>query len=163
MREQLKKGPKSLVGNKGYRKYLKMERESVSIDMSKGDEDARFDGKWVLKTNTELSAEAVALKYKELWQVELFFKWIKQHLRIKSFYGNSANAVKSQIWVGLCIYLLVAITKKRLGIPCSLYTFLQILEVNLFKKKPIILLASEALKQTTETPRPWNQLKLFGN
>ena len=80
-----------------------------------------------LTNNFEIPAETVAAVYKQRWQVELFFKWIKQHLRIKSFIGTSVNAVKSQIWVALCIYLLVAITKKKLGIPCSLYTFLQIL------------------------------------
>jgi hypothetical protein len=89
-------------------------------------------------------------------------KWIKQHLRIKSFYGTSINAVKSQIWIALCIYLLVAITRKRLGIDCSLYTFLQILEVNLFEKKPISSLVAEALKQKPEPPSN-NQLILFDN
>ena len=89
-----------------------------------------------LTNNFEIPAETVAAAYKQRWQVELFFKWIKQHLRIKSFIVTSINAVKSQIWVALCIYLLVAITKKKLGIPCSLYTFLQILEVNLFEKNP---------------------------
>lgn len=73
------------------------------------------------------------------------------------------NAVKSQIWVGLCIYLLVAIAKKRLGIQCSLYTLLQILEVNLFEKKLIISLVYEALKQPNETVSAGNQLNLFGN
>ena len=116
-----------------------------------------------LSNNFDIPAKTVADIYKQRWQVELFFKWIKQHLRIKSFYGTSVNAVKSQIWVGLCIYLLVAIAKKRLGIQCSLYTFLQILEVNLFGKKPIILPDFEALKQTTETPHAGNQLNLFGN
>jgi hypothetical protein len=114
-----------------------------------------------LSNNFEIPAKMVADIYKQRWQVELFFKWIKQHLRIKSFYGTSVNAVKSQIWVGLCIYLLVAITSKRLEIQCSLYTFLQILEVNLFEKKSIILLSSEALKQTAEEHCPWNQLNLF--
>jgi len=114
-----------------------------------------------LTNNFDIMAKTVADIYKQRWQVELFFKWIKQHLRIKSFYGISANAVKSQIWIGLCIYLLVAITKKRLGIQCSLYTFLQILEVNLFEKKTIILLTSEALKQTAVEHRPYNQLNLF--
>ena len=85
-----------------------------------------------LTNNFDITAKTVADIYKQRWQVELFFKWIKQHLRMKSFYGTSENAVKSQIWVGLCIYLLVAITKKRLGIECSLYTLLQIIEVNLF-------------------------------
>ena len=118
--------------------------------------------RFVFLTNDfDIQAKAVADIYRQRWQVELFFKWVKQHLRIKTFYGTSVNAVKSQIWVGLCIYLLVAITKKRLGIQCSLYTFLQILEVNLCEKKPIILLTSEALKQTAEAHQPWNQLNLF--
>ena len=116
-----------------------------------------------ITNNFDISAKQVADIYKQRWQVELFFKWVKQHLRIKSFYGTSVNAVKSQIWVGLCIYLLVAIAKKRLRIQCSLYTFLQILEVNLFEKKSIILLTSEALKQTIEEHCPSNQLTLFGN
>ena len=90
-----------------------------------------------LTNHFDVAAKTVADIYKQRWQVELFFKWIKQHLRIKAFYGTSINAVKSQIWVALCIYLLVAIAKKRLGSKCSLYTFLQIIEVNLFEKKPI--------------------------
>jgi hypothetical protein len=113
-----------------------------------------------LTNNFDISAKMVADVYKQRWQVELFFKWIKQHLRIKSFYGTSINAVKSQIWIALCIYLLVAITKKRLGIECSLYTFLQILEVNLFEKKPISSLVAEALKQKPEQPK-YNQMNLF--
>jgi transposase len=113
-----------------------------------------------LTNNFEIPAETVAAVYKQRWQVELFFKWIKQHLRIKSFIGTSVNAVKSQIWVALCIYLLVAITKKKLGIPCSLYTFLQILEVNLFEKKPISSLVAEALKRNPDT-NGRNQLNLF--
>jgi hypothetical protein len=115
-----------------------------------------------LTNNFEIPAETVAAVYKQRWQVELFFKWIKQHLRIKSFIGTSANAVKSQIWVALCIYLLVAITKKKLGIQCSLYTFLQILEVNLFEKKPIPSLVAEALKRNSDTP-DYNQLNLFNS
>jgi FOG: Transposase and inactivated derivatives len=113
-----------------------------------------------LTNNFEIPAETVAAVYKQRWQVELFFKWIKQHLRIKSFIGTSVNAVKSQIWVALCIYLLVAITKKKLGIQCSLYTFLQILEVNLFEKKPISSLVVEALKRNPD-PVDSNQLDLF--
>jgi IS4 transposase len=113
--------------------------------------DKERDKRLVFQTNNfNVSAKMVADVYKQRWQVELFFKWIKQHLRIKSFYGTSINAsVKSQIWIALCIYLLVAIAKKRLGIECSLYTFLQILEVNLFEKKPISSLVAEALKQKT--------------
>ena len=113
-----------------------------------------------LTNNFLLPALVVAQLYKCRWQIELFFKWIKQHLRIKAFYGTSINAVKSQIWVALCTYLLVAITKKRLGIQCSLYTFLQILEVNLFERKPISSLIAEALKQNPEQP-DFNQLNLF--
>ena len=114
-----------------------------------------------LTNNCEIPAEIVAAVYKQRWQVELFFKWIKQHLRIKSFVGTSVNAVKSQTWVALCIYLLVAITKKKLGIQCSLYTFLQILEVNLFEKKPISSLVAEALKLKPDTLCD-NQPNLFG-
>lgn len=113
-----------------------------------------------LTNNFDIPAKTVADIYKQRWQVELFFKWIKQHLRFKKFYGTSENAVKSQIWVGLCMYLLVAITKKRLDIRCSLYTFLQILEVNLFEKKPILSLVTEALKQKTDV-LDYNQLNLF--
>jgi hypothetical protein len=113
-----------------------------------------------LTNNLDLPAETIAAIYKQRWQVELFFKWIKQHLRIKSFIGTSVNAVKSQIWVALCIYLLVAITKKKLGIQCSLYTFLQILEVNLFEKKPILPLVAEALRQKYDDPDN-NQMNLF--
>ena len=113
-----------------------------------------------LSNHFDITAKMVADVYKQRWQVELFFKWIKQHLRIKSFYGTSINAVKSQIWIALCIYLLVAITKKRLKIECSLYTFLQILEVNLFEKKPITSLVVEALKRNPEQPK-YKQLKLF--
>jgi IS4 transposase len=110
--------------------------------------------------NFDIPAKTVADVYKQRWQVELFFKWIKQHLRFKRFYGTSENAVKSQIWVGLCMYLLVTIAKKRLDVPCSLYTFLQILEVNLFERKPISSLVAEALKQKSDT-RGDKQLNLF--
>jgi IS4 transposase len=114
----------------------------------------------LLTNNIEVPAETIAAVYKQRWQVEIFFKWVKQHLRIKSFIGTSVNAVKSQIWVALSIYLLVAITKKKLEIPCSLYTFLQIIEVNLFEKKPISSLVTEALKRNPEYPES-NQLNLF--
>ena len=113
-----------------------------------------------LTNNFTLPAYTIAEIYKQRWQVELFFKWVKQHLRIKSFYGTSVNAVKSQIWVALSIYLLVVIAKKRLNIPCQLYTFLQILEVNLFEKKPILSLVADALKQISDHEND-NQLNLF--
>lgn len=75
--------------------------------------------------------------YRRRWHVELFFKWIKQHLRVKAFYGTSENAVKTQVWVAVCSYLLVAIVRKRLNLPLNLYTILQILSISLFEKTPI--------------------------
>jgi len=90
-----------------------------------------------LTNNTTLPAVTIAALYKSRWQVELFFKWIKQHLRIKAFYGASENAVKTQLWIAISVYLLVAIVKKRLELPGSLYTFLQVISVTLFEKMPI--------------------------
>jgi len=92
---------------------------------------------WYFSRTTSTSLPRRLRHIQAALAVELFFKWVKQHLRIKSFYGTSQNAVKSQIWVGLCIYLLVAITKKRLGIDAR-YIRLQIIEVNIFEKKPIL-------------------------
>ena len=83
------------------------------------------------------SALKVAELYKARWQIEIFFKWIKQHLRIKAFYGNSENAVKTQIWIAVTTYLLVAILKKELGLEQSLYTILQVLSVSLFERTPL--------------------------
>ena len=80
----------------------------------------------------------IAELYRYRWRVEIFFKWIKQHLRIKSFYGTSENAVKSQIWIAISTYVLVAIVKKRLRIDLTLYTILQILSISLFEKTPIL-------------------------
>jgi hypothetical protein len=91
-----------------------------------------------LTNNFTLPALTIALIYKARWQVELFFKWIKQHLRIKSFYGTSENAVKTQIWIAVSIYVLVAIVRKRLGLKISLYQILQVLSVTLFEKTPIL-------------------------
>ena len=109
-----------------------------------------------------VSAITVADIYKQRWQVELFFRWIKQHLRIKTFYGTSPNAVKTQIWIAISIYLLVAILKKRLHLPGNLHTILQILEVNIFEKKPIIQVVKDAYKQEPE-PSLCNQLNLFNS
>ena len=105
-------------------------------------------------------AQSIADIYKQRWHIEFFFKWIKQHLRIKAFYGTSANAVKTQIWVAMCVYLLVAIMKKRLDLPGSLHTILQILEINIFQKKPTIQLVKNSLKLDPE-PSVSNQLNLF--
>ena len=90
-----------------------------------------------LTNNFTLPAITIALLYKSRWQVELFFKWIKQHLRIKAFYGTSDNAVKTQIWIAISTYILVAIVKKELKIEHSIYTILQILSISLFEKNPI--------------------------
>ena len=91
-----------------------------------------------LSNNFTIPALTAAQLYKCRWQVELFFKWIKQHLRIKAFYGTSKNAVKTQIWIAISIYVLVAIIKKRLNLNISLYTILQILSVTVFEQVPII-------------------------
>ncbi len=96
-----------------------------------------------LTNNFILDAETIAELYKQRWQIELFFKWIKQHLSVKVFWGRSANAVKTQICIALCAYLLVAILKKRLGIARSSYEILQILSVSLFDKTPMFTLVSE--------------------
>src|SRR5881628_2916669 len=90
-----------------------------------------------LTNNFALPALTIAQIYKSRWQVELFFKWIKQNLRIKAFYGTSENAVKTQIWIAVCSYLLVAIVRKRLNLEVKLSTMLQILSVSLFEKTPI--------------------------
>jgi hypothetical protein len=113
-----------------------------------------------LTNNFSLPAITIANLYKCRWQVELFFKWIKQHLRIKAFYGTSENAVKSQIWIAISVYVLVAIIKKRLIIEQSLYTILQILSVSIFEKMPIY----QALTNTfyeKETTAYYKQLSLF--
>ena len=91
-----------------------------------------------LTNNFTLPALTIAQIYKSRWQVELFFKWIKQHLRIKAFYGTSENAVKTQIWIAVSVYVLVAIVRKRMGLEASLYQILQILSLTLFEKTPIL-------------------------
>ena len=113
-----------------------------------------------LTNNFDLPATTIAALYKSRWQIELFFKWIKQHLRIKSFYGTSQNAVKAQIWTAVSVYLLVAIVKKRLGIKMSLYTILQILSVSVFEKTPLVELFSQTDYKNPQPPCP-NQLLLF--
>ena len=93
---------------------------------------------WFLTNNFDLPAFTICLLYKARWQVELFFKWIKQHLRIKAFYGYSQNAVKTQIWIAVSVYVLVAIVKKRLALEGSLHEILQVLSVTLFEQVPIL-------------------------
>jgi IS4 transposase len=113
-----------------------------------------------LTNDFTLPALTIAQLYKARWQVELFFKWIKQHLRIKAFYGTSANAVKTQVWIAVSIYVLLAILKKRLTLPQSLYTILQVLSVTLFEKVPIHQ-ALALLPDTTSDGEGCNQLLLF--
>lgn len=113
-----------------------------------------------LTNHLELAASTVAQLYKLRWQVELFFKWIKQHLRIKAFYGTSFNAVRTQIWIAICVYLQVAILKKQLRLPQSLHTILQVLSVSVFQKVPIYQLFTESIPQSPEGP-PSNQLNLW--
>lgn len=113
-----------------------------------------------LTNNFSLSADTIAELYRSRWQVELFFKWIKQHLRIKAFYGTSENAVKTQIWIAISVYVLVAIAKKKLKIEKSLYTILQVVSVSLFEKTPIFRALSHSDYHSDDTP-PCNQLELF--
>ena len=113
-----------------------------------------------LTNNTTLPALTIAALYKSRWQVELFFKWIKQHLRIKRFLGTSENAVKTQIWCAVSTYVLIAIVKKQLHLDASLYTCLQILSVSIFEKTEVSC-ALQPDRSTTEPPDPANQLILF--
>ena len=123
--------------------------------------DAENDKTLVFLTNNfSLPAMTIAELYRSRWQVELFFKWIKQNLRIKTFYGTSENAVKAQIWIAISVYVLVAIMKKRLKIKASLYTILQVLSVTIFERMPLLQALTEAdYKNETDTNN--NQLILF--
>jgi hypothetical protein len=113
-----------------------------------------------LTNNFTLPPRTIADLYRCRWQIELFFKWIKQHLRIKSFFGTSQNAVKTQIWIAVCVYVLIAIVKKRLSLEPRLYTILQLLSVTAFEKMPLDQLLAQT--QTANQPRyADNQLNLF--
>ena len=123
--------------------------------------DAESDKRLKFLTNNfTLPALTIAQIYKQRWQVELFFKWIKQHLRIKAFYGVSENAVKTQIWIAVSVYVLVAIVRKRLGLEASLYQILQILSLTLFEKTPI-LCALQSVDLDSNFTENANQLILF--
>jgi len=113
-----------------------------------------------LTNNFDLAALTIARIYKSRWQVELFFRWIKQHLRIKAFYGTTENAVKIQIWIAVSVYVLVAIVRKRLGLQATLYQILQVLSITLFEKTPI-LQALQACNSQDDLADPGNQLILF--
>ena len=123
--------------------------------------DADTDNRLKFLTNNfVLPALTIAQIYKSRWQVELFFKWIKQHLRIKAFFGTSENAVKTQIWIAVSVYVLVAIIRKRLRLDASLYQILQILSITLFEKVPI-LQALQTSDSQSDLLNPGNQLNLF--
>ena len=123
--------------------------------------DAEHDKEVVFLTNNfDLPALTITQLYRCRWQVELFFKWIKQHLRIKAFYGTTENAIKTQIWIAIAVYVLVAIVKKRLNTEASLYTILQILSLTLFEKTPLDQLLKNTEIQMTP-PQNNNQLNLF--
>ena len=113
-----------------------------------------------LTNNFTLPPLTIAQIYKQRWQVELFFKWIKQHLRIKAFYGTSENAVKTQIWIAVSVYVLVAIVRKRLEVEASLYQILQILSLTLFEKTPI-LCALQTIEEDANFAKNVNQMILF--
>ncbi len=113
-----------------------------------------------ITNNFNLTALTIARLYKERWKIELFFKWLKQHLRIKAFYGTSLNAVHTQIWIAVNVYLLVAIMKKEIKLKQSLYTILQILSVSLFERMPIQQ-AFQQMDLQNENECPPNQLKMF--
>jgi hypothetical protein len=122
---------------------------------------ADIDKRFVFLTNNfQIPSATVAAIYRQRWQIELFFKWIKQHLRIKRFYGTSPNAVKIQIWTAMATYALIAIFKKRLGLQHSLYTILQILSTTLFEKTPAQLVFQRYDHEISNSPTS-NQLKLF--
>lgn len=115
-----------------------------------------------LTNNFAIPAKTIADLYRYRWQVELFFKWIKQHLRIKSFFGTSENAVKTQIWIAISVYVLIAIIKKRLHIKTDLYTILQILSLTLFEKSPLFQILTKREYKIQDCYMP-NQLNLFDN
>jgi transposase len=144
----------ALTGIKTAKQYPEKIRRIRYIDFE-NDKNLTF-----LTNNFTLPAFTIALLYKCRWQVELFFKWIKQHLRIKAFYGTSENAVKTQIWIAISVYVLVAIIKKRLNLKHSLYTILQILSVSVFEKEPILQVLNKSEYKAQETSR-YKQLLLF--
>ncbi len=123
--------------------------------------DAETDQRFILLTNHfTLPPLTIAELYRCRWQIELFFRWIKQHLRIKAFYGNSPNAVRTQVWIAVSIYLLVAILKKELKVERSLYEILQILSVNPFEKTLLLQLLNDPNHDFHDTP-DCKQLPLF--
>ena len=136
-----------------HKSYPEKLRRIVFVDTEK----KKFE---FLTNNFDLPAAQIAQLYKHRWMIELFFKWIKQHLKIKSYWGHSENAVKCQIWIAISVYVLVAIVKKQLKLKQSLYEILQILSINIFDKMPINQLFDETL-QTNFKELNSNQLEIF--
>ena len=114
-----------------------------------------------LSNNFDCKPTDIAALYKHRWKIELFFKSIKQHLKIKSFWGTSANAVKTQIWIAICAYVIVAIAKKRFGLKQTLYEILQVTSINVFDKSPIENLFDKPIQQNVKELLPSNQLSIF--
>ena len=137
-----------------YKNYPENLRRIVFIDEA---QNKKFQ---FLTNNLDLRAIEIAHLYKDRWKIELFFKWIKQHLKIKSFWGYSDNAVRSQIWIAVSVYVLVIIVKKKLKLKHSLYEILQILSINIFDKMPINQLFEDILPQNLKDLND-NQLKMF--
>jgi hypothetical protein len=143
-----------LAGPKSSRLYPERLRRVKFFD---AEHERRFT---FLTNNFTLPALSIAQLYKSRWQVELFFKWIKQHLRIKAFYGNSVNAVKTQVWIAISVYVLVAIVKKELRLDRSLHEILQIFSLTLFEKTPVFETLRDTPTPNSEDPFP-NQRTLF--
>ena len=143
-----------LTGTKSSVYYPELLRRIHYVDT---EIDKRF---FFLTNNFSLSPKTIARLYKFRWQIELFFKWIKQHLRIKAFYGTTPNAVKTQVWIAISVYVLVAILKKELGLEVSMYEILQVLSVTLFEKTPLKSLFLPDLRNFTQG-NIHNQLLLF--
>jgi len=143
-----------LTGSKADKKYPELIRRIKFIDPETGKRLV------FLTNNMTVSAETIALLYKNRWHVELFFKWIKQHLHIKSFYGRSDNAVRSQLWISVCVYLMMAILKKRWKLPQTLNEILHILSVTPFEKMPISSVFFGKITQIQTCTNP-NQLTFF--
>ncbi len=137
-----------------YKKYPEKFRRIVFVDQT---QKRKFE---FITNNFDLPAQDIAQLYKHRWMIELFFKWIKQHLKIKSYWGHSQNAVRCQIWIAISVYVLVAIVKKQLAIKQPLYEILQILSINIFDKTPINQLFDKTLLQNFKELKH-NQLKIF--
>jgi len=114
LKEKIKKNPKGLIGNKGYKKYIKLDRDHITINEKKVNEDIRFDGKWVIKTNTDLSSEQIALKYKELWQVEQAFRDVKSVLETRPVFHQRDETIRGHVFCSFLSLILRKELQKRL-------------------------------------------------